>query len=197
MLMGYVKFQKGHYTNFILNLFLIIAKTTFLALFLTGVTHSQGLSIERFFPKNKCFSIFFLERLYFDGEYETYRGVLIKEGNRRWKIIYETSPPFRVEVIGDTVKMGYEGEEFQTFDAKEYKNPVLEILIHLEEPEKLFKFQPAGKDSFTLVPKGEISDYISRGRLILKDGKPYIVEVESGEDNRITIVIEKITPECR
>jgi hypothetical protein len=187
-----------HGTNPSLSFFFRVVKLIIIFIFFSTASPSAEVSLPKnFIPKGNSFSIFFLERLYFDGEYETYRGVLIKEGNRHWKIIYETSPPFRVEVIGDTVKMGYEGEEFQTFDAKEYKNPVLEILIHLEEPEKLFKFQPAGKDSFTLVPKGEISDYISRGRLILKDGKPYIVEVESGEDNRITIVIEKITPECR
>ena len=196
--MGNIEFKIMHGTNPSLSFFFRVVKLIIIFIFFSSASPSTEVSLPKnFIPKGNCFSIFFLERLYFDGEYETYRGVLIKEGNRHWKIIYETSPPFRVEVIGDTVKMGYEGEEFQTFDAKEYKNPVLEILIHLEEPEKLFKFQPAGKDSFTLIPKGEISDYISRGRLILKDGKPYIVEVESGEDNRITIVIEKVTPECR
>jgi hypothetical protein len=152
--------------------------------------------LKKFFPQTDCFSISFLERVYFDGEYAVYRGVLIKKGNHRWKILYETEPPFKVEITKDTVKMGYEGEELQTFDVKEYKNPILEVLIHLDNPQSIFKFKPQGKDLILLIPKKEISDFISGGRLILKDGKPYIVEVENGEENRVTIVIEKVMPQC-
>ena len=195
--MGYVKFQIIHNTNSILNFFLTVAKIFIPLLFLSKISlaESEGL-LKKLIPYKECFSVFFLEKAVFDGEYETYRGVLIKKKNNSWKIIYKTKPVFKIVVTKDTIKMGYEGEESEIFNRKEYKNPILEILFHLENPEKIFEFKPLEKDVFLLIPKGDLANYILRGRLFLKSGKPYIIEVESGEDNHVTILLEKIVPQC-
>jgi len=193
--MGYVKFQKIHYTKSILNFFFTVVKISLLLLSEISLAESEGL-LNKLIPYKECFSVFFVEKAVFDGEYKTYRGVFIKTKENSWKIIYETKPVFKIVVTGDTIQLGYEGEDSEIFDRREYKNPILEILFHLENPEKIFEFKPLGKDAFLLIPKGDLANYIRRGKLFLRNEKPYIIEIESGEDNRVTILLENIVPQC-
>ncbi len=191
--MGNEKILKFHFTN---KIFYFTLKVVNIIIILAITNISFSNEIKTFFKTLKgCLKVYFSEEVVFDGEYQTYKGLMIK-GENQIRIFYQTQPPFKVVVSGDTVKIGYEGEESEIFNRKEYKNPILEILFHLENPEKIFEFKPLGKDVFLLIPKGDLANYILRGKLFLRNGKPYIIEVESGEDNHVTILLEKIVPQC-
>ena len=107
-------------------------------------------------------------------------------------------PPFEVEVKGFKVSLGYRGEERETFDRREYKNPLLEVLLHLDHLGELFQIKPLGEGKYLLIPKGELlSQYLERVILYTdRKGYPTRIELFGGAENYLVIGIEDIEPTC-
>jgi len=156
-----------------------------------GVDKPKG-----FLPAGSCLEVYFSQRGVFEGEEETYRGVLIKENNS-YRLVYFTNPPFEVVAKGDTVVLGYRGGEKETFKRGEYKNPVLEVLFHLDHPREIFEVKPMGEGEFLLTPRGELSEYVEKVILYTDgSGRPKRIEVFGGDNNYIVFKISKIEPAC-
>jgi hypothetical protein len=141
-----------------------------------------------------CYQISFIQRNFFEGETETYRGFLIK--NHILKIVYFTNPPFIIEMNNSTVKLGYKGEAFQVFDRKEYKNPILEVLYNLSDLSKYFKVVTKKGNFLILEPKNELKKYITDVKVKISDGVVKYLKAEDGGENYTEFYIEKIAP-CR
>jgi hypothetical protein len=148
--------------------------------------------INKYLPNWNCFQISFLQRNYFEGEIETYRGYLIKD--KTLKVLYQTEPPFVVEMDNKTVKIGYKGENFQIFDRKEYKNPILEVLFNLNRLGNYFKVVSEKGNFLILKPKKELKNYITDVKVEVLNGTFKYLKVENGEENYTEIYIEKIVP---
>ena len=158
---------------------------------------TSGVEFQNFFPNKGCFSLSFHQKGVFEGDEEDYNGTLIKLSPDRWKVVYYTDPPFVVSAEGNLITLGYEGEEGETFDRREYRNPVLELLFNLDRLEEIFDIKPLGEGKFLLTPKGELSQYVEKAILQTDaGGRPKRVEVFGGEGNYLLIEILKIEPAC-
>ena len=151
---------------------------------------NEGL--KKYLPKFKCFEVTFLQTNYFEGDVETYRGILKK--GKTLKVIYFTSPPFEVFMDKKTVKVGYKGEESQIFDRKDYKNPILEVLYNLNRLEDYFKVVSKKGNVLILKPLGNLENYISDLIVEIKNGKISTLKVENREENYTEIYILRIEP---
>jgi len=156
-----------------------------------NITFGKGL-IENYLPKLGCFKVAFLQTNYFEGDIETYRGILKK--GKTLKVIYFTNPPFEVFMDKKTVKVGYKDEEPQIFDRKDYKNPILEVLYNLNRLEDYFKVVSKKGNILVLKPLGELENYISDLIVEIKNGKISTLKVENGEENYTEIYILRIEP---
>ena len=200
--MRYMKFKIKH-NKF--NILKIIAKFGKIFLFvfplftneIFGQPNKEAINFHKFLPKTDCFTVFFTQKGVFQGEVENYKGILKRISKNRWRIVYFTNPPFEVDAKGHWVTLGYKGEEKQTLNLREYPNPILEVLFHLNHLEELFEIRPLKGNRYMLIPKGGLSQYVEKAILeIDKSGKPKRIEVFGGEDNYLIIDISKIEPAC-
>ena len=145
--------------------------------------------------ERNCYTVSFYEESNFDGERDLYEGVLIKKGDSI-EIVYFTSPPFVIKADKERITLGYLGQESQTYDREEYKNPILEVLLNLNELDRYFKLVSRFGDTYLYRPKGELKDYIDTLQVRFKRGLPQQLEVSGGPDNYAVIRIGEIKPTC-
>ena len=195
--MGYMKFYIKHP---IFDFKLEPVKFLLLLIILPfGISPLWGSSYSSIkLPPRECYTVFFHQKGVFQGQEEDYRGKLVKKGKNRLEVVYYTSPPFEVEVKGFKVSLGYRGEERETFDRREYKNPLLEVLLHLDHLGELFEIKPLGEGKYLLIPKGKLlSQYLERVILYTdRKGYPTRIELFGGAENYLVIGIEDIEPTC-
>ncbi len=161
--------------------------------FLTAVAFGGAIKL----PPGNCYTVLFHQKGVFQGQEEDYRGELIKGGKDRLEVVYYTNPPFEVRVKGFKVTLGYRGQQRETFDRREYKNPVLEILLHLDRLGEVFEIEPKGANRYLLLPKGELSQYLEKVLLYTDSrGYPRRIELFGGPDNYLLIEVEAIKPTC-
>ncbi len=132
------------------------------------------------FHLSRCFKTSFVQIVTFEGEKEIYSGILISKEAQK-KLIYLTKPPFEIFFDGTYLKMGYKGEGFQTFKADEYPNPILGILLHLNDLIKVFKLETCSPNFCVLKPKSPLSDYLKRVKVFFRKGVIKKI-VADGED---------------
>lgn len=197
--MRYMKFKIKHSRFNILKIIAKFGKVFLFAIpiFANEISNKEAVNFHKLLPNGDCFTVFFTQKGFFQGEEENYKGVLERFSKDRWKVVYFTNPPFEVSVKGFYITLGYRGEEKQTLDRREYKNPILEVLFHLNRLEELFEINPLNGNRYLLIPKRELSQYVEKAILeVDRDGKPKRIEVFGGEDNYLIIDISKIVPAC-
>ena len=196
--MGYMKVQSryfvGHIANYILPL---LALLLLLPKGVLRASEAHRGEVKGFLPQLGCFQVDFTQRGVFWNETENYNGTLTKLGNRRWEIVYYTNPPFVVSAEGDYVVLGYVGEKKERLDLREYPNPVLEVLLHLDRPWEIFSVKALGGNRYLLTPKGELGQYV-RKAILETDGAGFVkrLEVYGGRDNYLVFEVLRIKPSC-
>jgi len=194
-----MKFKIKHSGVNILKIIRKLGKIVFFTILVFSIATEakEAVNIHQLSIPKGCFTIFFSQKGVFQGETENYRGYLKKFSNNKWKIVYFTNPPFEVFADKYLITLGYRGEEKETFDRREYKNPILEILFHLNQLGKIFEIKPLGGNKYLLTPKGTLSEYIKKVILYTDaKGEPKRIEVFGGEDNYVIFQILKIEPAC-
>ncbi len=170
-----------------------MAKWTVLLIFSSFIAFP--FQLEKFVGSlGGCYTVSFLQKEEFSGHYDIYKGILKKRG-RKVEVVYSTSPPFKVLFDGRLVRMGYEGEEFQTFDPKDYPNPVLEILLNLDRLDRIFEVLSCKGNVCILKPKREeLSEYLREVRVSFdKKGYPEKIEADGGEYGKLEIEILRLS----
>ena len=198
-LVSYMKFKIIHFKIENVSFGLEIFKLIFaIQLALANIAcATSAVNFQKIFPKNGCYTVVFHQKRVFEGEEENYNGTLRRLSPDHWKVVYYTNPPFLVSAKGNLITLGYEGDEKETFDRREYKNPVLELLFHLDHLGDIFEIKPLDGNRYLLIPKGELSQYVEKAILQTDpNGNPRRIEVFGGGDNYLVIDILKIEPAC-
>jgi len=156
--------------------------------FIPFLVFSANLTGNLFKEVSKCKEVFFTQKTIFEGDIETYKGVL-KIANRQKEIVYFTDPPFVVIQKGKILKMGYEGEDFQTFDADSYPNPVLAILLHFNNLNKVFEIKNCTAKRCILIPKNSLKEYLEKVEVFFSNGRVEKIRAEGGDFGTVEIQI--------
>ena len=157
---------------------------TFLSVFIS-FTSERSFSL---FNLPRCFEVSFIQIGSFEGERDTYSGILISNGTQK-RLIYLTNPPFEVYFDGTYLKMGYKGQDFQTFRADEYPNPILGILLHLNNLKKVFNLKKCFSDYCVLKPKPPINEYLKEVKVFFKNGIIKDIVANGGNYGKVEILI--------
>lgn len=169
----------------------------FLSMQVVRASEAHLEEIKSFLPPLRCFEIDFTQRGVFWNETENYNGTLTKLENHRWEIVYYTDPPFVVSAKDNYVVLGYVGERKERLDLREYPNPVLEVLLHLDRLQEIFSVKPLGGNRYLLTPKGELGQYV-RKAILETDGAGIVrrLEVYGGKDNYLVFEVLRIKLSC-
>ena len=179
--------------SYILNLRLIIVNILFFLI--STFSFSNTLPFQKYFFKN-CYTIVFWQENYFEGETDTYKGILVRKENEI-RIYYFTKPLFYIKADDKYIELGYENGDKEIYDRKDYKNPILEVLLNLNKLDRYFSVEKVEGNLCILKPKGDLKDYIETVKVYIdKKGLPKEIEVLNGADNYSRIFIKSIENSC-
>jgi len=161
----------------------------FLTLLFWFFSLTFGREISDFlFHLPECLKVSFIQKQEFEDSVDIYSGVLIVNGTKK-EILYLTQPPFKVVYDGTYIRMGYEGEDFQTFDAKDYPNPILDILLNIDNLRKVFKVKRCSSNWCILEPKPPLNEYLEWVKVYFSNGRIEEITAEGGDYGKVEITV--------
>ena len=113
------------------------------------------------------------------------------------EIYYYTKPIFFIKADKRYIKLGYKGGDTEIYDRKDYKNPILEVLLNLNRLGDYFETIKVENGTLILKPEGELKNCIDTVKVLIdKRGIPKEIEVVNDPQNFARIYINSLEDVC-